>query len=86
MKYLVILLCLTLSGCIEVAPNLKFPEAKECPKPIVKEQPPVQTKTTLEMPPIPEKVNIVIDGDKVKVDKGGDILLRYYVQARELLR
>lgn len=85
MKRLILLLFIGLTGCIEVAPNLKFPEPKECPKVVAKE-PVVAPKTTLEMPPIPEHVHITIDGDKVKADSGGELLLRYYVQARELLR
>lgn len=61
-----------LVGCVSapVAPNLKLPEPKECPK--------------LAMPPIPQKVFLQIDGDKIISDAGGDLLLRGYVQARSL--
>jgi hypothetical protein len=67
---------LSLTGCVQapIAPNLKLPEApaKECPK--------------LIMPPIPEHVYLKIAGDKVFSDGNGDMLLRGYVRARELLR
>ena len=69
-------LFLSLQGCIQapIAPNLKLPEppAQECPK--------------LVMPPIPEHVYLKIAGDKVFSDGNGDMLLRGYVRARELLR
>lgn len=40
----------------------------------------------LAMPPVPQKVTLQIDGDKITADEGGETLLRGYVQARELLR
>jgi len=40
----------------------------------------------LEMPPVPNKVNLVIDGDNIESDEGGEILLRNYVAARILLK
>ena len=65
-----------LNGCVSapVAPNLKFPEApaKECPR--------------LVMPPIPDHVFLKVEGDKVFSDDGGDVLLRGYSRARQLLR
>jgi hypothetical protein len=66
---------LFLGGCVNapVAPNLKLPETqKACP--------------TLAMPPVPQKVFLQIDGDKVMSDDGGDMLLRGYVRARYLLK
>jgi hypothetical protein len=66
---------LFLSGCVNapVAPNLKLPETqKAC--------------STLAMPPVPQKVFLQIDGDKVMSDDGGDMLLRGYVRARYLLK
>jgi|GEM_PF-3219059 len=66
-----------LNGCISapVAPGLKLPEApaKECPR--------------LVMPPIPEDVELDIKGDKInKINGGGDVLLRGYSRARQLLQ
>lgn len=64
-----------LGGCVNapVAPNLKLPEAaKECPR--------------LSMPPVPQKVFLQIDGENLKADDGGDMLLRGYVRARSLLK
>lgn len=66
---------LSLVGCVNapVAPNLKIPEpAAACPK--------------LNMPPVPQKVYLQIDGDKILSDDGGEMLLRGYVRARYLLR
>lgn len=66
---------LLLTGCVNapVAPGLKLPEAsKECPR--------------LVMPPVPQKVYLKIDGEKIEEDDGGDMLLRGYVRARSLLR
>lgn len=70
--------CFVLAGAalmacapVQVAPNLKLPE-RTCPR--------------LALPPIPEDVLIDIQGDRVTANTGGETLLRYYVQARELLR
>ena len=72
-----------LSGCVQVAPNLKLPEPKPCPKPVT---PAPVNCPSLTMPPIADKVHISIDGDKVKADAGGEALLRYYVKAQSLLQ
>lgn len=64
-----------LSACVSapVAPNLTLPPiAKECPK-----------KT---IPAVPQTVHLTIEGDKVEMDEGGEIMLRNYVRARSLLR
>ena len=52
---------LLLAGCVDVAPNLKIPEA-QCSK--------------MDMPPIPQKATLTIDGDKIIADEGGENLLR----------
>lgn len=64
---------LFLSGCVQapIAPNLKIPE---------------NTCARLDMPPIPQDVVIDIKGDKVTTNEGGDIILRGYARARQLLR
>jgi len=78
MGYLLFLVCfvvaLVVVGCapVQVAPNLKLPEAKACP--------------TLVMPPIPDDVILDIKGSKVTANKGGETLLYGYVRARSLLR
>lgn len=74
---LMLILSLFLTGCINapVAPNLKLPEAppvKECPR--------------LKMPAVPDQVHLVIEGDMIEADEGGDMLLRGYVRARSLLK
>ena len=75
--YMLFLACLVValvvSGCapVQVAPNLKLPEAKACP--------------TLVMPPIPDDVILDIKGSKVTANKGGETLLYGYVRARQLL-
>ena len=76
--YMLFLACLVValvvSGCapVQVAPNLKLPEAKACP--------------TLVMPPIGTDCLLDIQGDKVTANDCGDTLLRGYVRARSLLR
>jgi len=57
---------------VQVAPNLRIPEAKSCP--------------TLIMPPIGTDCLLDIQGDKVTANDCGDTLLRGYVRARSLLR
>lgn len=74
MRFLVgFVIAQVLVGCapVQVAPNLKFPEAKACP--------------TLVMPPIPDDVTIDIKGSKVTANQGGETLLFGYVRARQLL-
>lgn len=40
----------------------------------------------LDLPPVPQDVVLNIQGDKVTANAGGEILLRGYAQARQLLR
>jgi hypothetical protein len=78
MGYMLFLVCfvvaLVVTGCapVQVAPNLKLPEAKACP--------------TLVMPPIGHDCLLDIQGDKVTANDCGDTLLRGYVRARSLLK
>lgn len=39
--------------------------------------------TTVSLPPVPQKVFLQIEGDKILSDAGGDLLLRGYVAARD---
>lgn len=43
-------------------------------------------KQHLAMPPIPQDVVLDIKGDKITANEGGETLLRFYSQARQLLR
>ena len=61
---------LLLSGCVN-AP-VKLPEAQSCPK--------------MELKPVPQKVYLDIQGDKIMYDDGGLLLLRGYVAARAALK
>ena len=65
---------LFLVGCVSapVAPNLKLPEQKAC--------------ASLALPPVPDHVKLIIDGDKVDADEGGEKLLRGYVASRHLFQ
>ena len=78
MGYMLFLACfvvaLVMAGCapVQVAPNLRIPEAKSCP--------------TLVMPPIGTDCLLDIQGDKVTANDCGDTLLRGYVRARSLLK
>lgn len=40
----------------------------------------------LQMPPVPEKFHLVVDGAKIDADPAGVEFLRYFVRARQLLR
>lgn len=68
----IMVLALYLPGCVSAPVNIPPIPAEPCPK--------------LSMPPVPQTVNLKIDGDKVEADDGGDMLLRGYVRARGLLR
>lgn len=65
---------LLLVGCVSapIAPNLKLPEQKSCP--------------SVALPPIPEHVKLVINGDLVEADQGGEQVLRGYVQSRRIFQ
>lgn len=73
---------LLLTGCISapVAPNLTFDKLA------IKHPSAEKVCPTLVMPAIPEDVELSISGQKVRANSGGERLLRYYVNARELLR
>lgn len=43
-------------------------------------------KPTLAMPPIPQDVVLDIKGDKTTANEGGELLIRYYSRARQLLK
>jgi hypothetical protein len=67
---LMMLVALSLPGCVN-AP-IKLPEPKSCP--------------TLVLDPIPQKVYLDVQGDKVVSDKGGDQVLRGYVACRSMYK
>ena len=72
-----IVIFILLQGCVQapIAPNLKIPDmtSKSCPK--------------LTMPAIPEDVELDIKGDRInKINAGGDVILRGYARARQLLQ
>jgi hypothetical protein len=37
----------------------------------------------IDLPPVPQKVYLNIEGDKILSDAGGELLLRGYVQSRD---
>lgn len=43
-------------------------------------------KPTLAMPPIPQDVVLDIKGDHITANEGGELLVRYYSLARQLLK
>ena len=43
-------------------------------------------KPTLAMPPIPQDVVLDIKGDHITANEGGELVLRYYSRARQLLK
>lgn len=87
--FFIVVFCV--SGCVSapVAPNLKWPEPKECPK-----VEPAKTESSsmvpscpkVDMPSIPKQVFLKIEGNDVEADAGGELLLRAYVRARKALK
>ena len=71
MRNALYIFCLSLSGCMTVAPDLKLPE-QQCNR--------------LAMPAVPQDAELTIHGAEIHADKGGEELLRFYVRARQLLR
>lgn len=69
-----LLFCALLTGCTpEIKPTLNLPQqVQSCPK--------------LELKPVPQKVLLDIQGDKVIYDDGGGQLLRGYVACRAVYR
>lgn len=43
----------------------------------------IPEKKCPDLPPVPNKVHLSIDGDKIDADAGGALLLRGYVSARD---
>jgi hypothetical protein len=65
-------LFLLLTGCVKVQPEIKPQLGSSCPK--------------LNMPAVPQKMKLGIDGEKIDADPEGEEFLRQYVRARQLLR
>lgn len=67
---LLVVMLFLVTGCVSapVAPNLKFPEQKAC--------------RSVALAPVPDHVRLIIDGDKIEADQGGEQLLRGYVASR----
>lgn len=73
MFHKVILPLFLFSGCnTTVAPNFKLPEAQAC--------------RSVALPPVPDKVTLIIDGSHIEADKGGEQLLRGYVASRYIFQ
>ena len=67
---LVLIFGLSLLGCVSapVAPNLRLPEQKAC--------------ASIALPPVPDHGKLVINGNDIDADAGGEQLLRGYVASR----
>lgn len=72
LAFFVIVLALYLPGCVSAPVSLPISPAKAC--------------AALDLPAVPQKVYLKIDGDKIDADENGELLLRGYVRARYLLR
>ena len=83
-----ILILAALAGCTPTvkheAPQLD--QAAAAIKKIVVEGCKPTPRVTLDMPPLPDKAHISIDGTTLKADDGGIAILRAYVKAREILK
>lgn len=93
--FLIVILAAVLSGCTPTvkheAPQLQaasdsIRSTSESIRKIVVEGCKPTPRVTLDMPPLPDKANISIDGTTLKADEGGIAILRAYVKARELLK
>lgn len=83
-----LLILAALAGCTPTI-NHEVPQldrAGEAIKKIVVEGCKPTPRVTLDMPPLPDKASIRIDGTTLHADDGGIALLRSYVKARELLK
>lgn len=86
--FLLVILVAILSGCTPTV-NHEVPQldrAGEAIKKLVVEGCKPTPRVTLDMPPLPDKASITIDGTTLKADEGGIAILRAYVKARELLK
>lgn len=84
----VLIMGVILSGCTPTV-NHEVPQLDQAAaaiKKIVVEGCKPTPRVTLDMPPLPDKASISIDGTTLKADDGGIAILRSYVKARELLR
>lgn len=68
---------LNFSGCV-ILPDLleQPPRYLDCPKAIKLDM----------LPAVPKTVYIVIDGDRLEADEGGEALLRNYAATRKLIK
>lgn len=83
-----LLILAVLAGCTPTV-NHRVPQldtATDTIRKIVVEGCKPTPRVTLDMPPLPDKANISIDGTTLKADEGGIAILRAYVKARELLK
>lgn len=71
----------TLSGCTQHKVDVSSSSVDR----IVDRIAPVQQCPTLAMAPIPQDVVLDIKGDTITANAGGELLVRYYSQARQLL-
>lgn len=86
--FLVLMLAAILSGCTPTV-NHRAPQldtATDTIRKIVVEGCKPTPRVTLDMPPLPDRANIRIDGTTLKADEGGIAILRAYVKAKTLLK
>lgn len=86
--FAILILGVFLSGCTPTV-NHEVPQldrAGEAIKKIVVEGCKPTPRVTLDMPPLPDKASIKIDGTTLQADDGGMAILRAYVKARTLLK
>ena len=86
--FLLVILVAILSGCTPTV-NHRVPQldtATDTIRKIVVEGCKPTPRVTLDMPPLPDKASITIDGTTLHADDGGIAILRAYVKARELLK
>jgi hypothetical protein len=84
--WLAVLSLVFLSACTPIVTvDHEVPQLDKIADKIVNLKPPV-TCRKLDIPPVPDKVRLKIDGDKIEADKGGETVLRGFVACRSLYK
>lgn len=65
--------------------QVTLPQADRIVDKIGQLKPPISCRK-LDLPPVPTKVHLDIDGDKIAADEGGETLLRGFVACRSFYR
>ena len=79
--WLAILSLVFLSACTQHKVDVSSSSVDKIVDKMSSLKPPIQCRK-LDLPPVPDRVKLQIDGDKIDADAGGELLLRGYVACR----